>query len=140
MFWKCQHFDGLNWIRFHSLCYALAFCFDHTISWHIYHQLFNSSRNGPTLIGAMRNKSKQEARLVLNRAQKAPKTTKVFSFCTVSIHLSFCNIFPVLPSSRFVAVKKKLCFLGFLFIYLLIFCTATLWGICATLLVYSNLI
>lgn len=55
------------------LCFALAFCFDHTNSWHVYHQLFNSARSGPTLIGATRNKSKQEVGVVPNRAHNAPK-------------------------------------------------------------------
>lgn len=73
------------------LCFALAFCFDHTNSWHIYHQLFNSSRSGPSLIGATRNKSKQEVGVVPNRAHNAPKTANVFSFCPLSnmFHVTF---------------------------------------------------
>lgn len=74
------------------LCFALAFCFDHTNSWHIYHQLFNSARSGPTLIGATRNKSKQEVGVVPNRAHNAPKTANVFSFCPLSLHVS-CYFF-----------------------------------------------
>lgn len=74
------------------LCFALAFCFDHTISWHIYHQLFNSARSGPTLIGATRNKSKQEVGVLPNRAHNAPKTDNVFSFCPLSFHVS-CYLF-----------------------------------------------
>lgn len=74
------------------LCFALAFCFDHTNSWHIYHQLFNSARSGPTLIGAMRNKSKQEVGVVPNRAHNAPKSANVFSFCPLSLHVS-CYFF-----------------------------------------------
>lgn len=74
------------------LCFALAFCFDHTISWHIYHQLFNSTRSGPTLIGATRNKSKQEVGVDPNRAHNAPKPDNVFSFCPLSLHVS-CYLF-----------------------------------------------
>lgn len=64
----------LNEIPF-SLCCSLALGFDHTIPWHIHRQLFNSSRSGPSLIGAMRNKSKQETGLVPKRAHTALETS-----------------------------------------------------------------
>lgn len=86
----------LNEIPF-SLCFSLALCFDHTIPWHIHRQIFNSYRSGPSLIGAMRNKSKQETGLVPNRVYNALKTPNVSCDCPVSLHVTSCNIFPILP-------------------------------------------
>lgn len=83
------------------LCFALAFCFDHTNSWHIYHQLFNSARSGPTLIGATRNKSKQEVGVVPNRAHNAPKLL-MFSHSVHWVYM-FHVTFSPLPASWFMA-------------------------------------
>lgn len=108
-----------------SLCFALAPCFDHTTPWHIHHQLFNSSRSGPSLIGATRNKSKQETGRVPNRAHIALKTSNVSCDCPVSLHFTSCNIFPILPQLMY----------GCLRVTVVWHYTAILWGTCAALLV-----
>lgn len=67
--WRPNKYET-EWDSFLSL---FCFCFDHTIPWHIHRQLFNSSWSGPSLIGARRNKSKQETGLVPKQSSRCTK-------------------------------------------------------------------
>lgn len=108
-----------------SPCFSI--CFDHTVPWHIHRQLFNSSRSEPSLIGATRNKSKQETELVSNRAHNALKPLMflatvqwVYILPRVPFFLSQCCF------SWGVAVERGAVARHY---------TAVLWGTCAALLV-----
>lgn len=79
-----------------SLCFSLPLHFDRTIPWHIHRLLPISSRSWPSLIGATRNKSKQDAGCVPNRAHNTPKTLHVSRDCPLSLHDTLCCIFAVL--------------------------------------------
>lgn len=112
----------LNEILF-SLCFS--FCFDHTIPWHIHRLLFNSSRSEPSLIGATRNKSKQETEIVPNRAHNALKPL-MFLATVQWVYISPRVTFYQYCFSWGVPVKR---------VTVLPHYTAILWGTCTALLV-----
>lgn len=112
----------LNAILF-SLCFSV--CFDHIIPWHIHRQLLNSSRSEPCLIGATRNKSKQETEIVPNRAHNALKPL-MFLATVQWVYISPRGTFYQCCFSWGVAVKR---------VTVLRHYTAILWGTCTALLV-----